>query len=69
MNIKVVRGNPTPEELAAALAVVRARAVAAASVPPGAQGPKDAWSDPGRIASARVPKPGPASWTRTYWPG
>ena len=26
MNIKVVRGNPTPEELAAALAVVRARA-------------------------------------------
>ncbi|MEV7451155.1 acyl-CoA carboxylase subunit epsilon, partial [Streptomyces nigra] len=24
MNIKVVRGNPTPEELAAALAVVRA---------------------------------------------
>lgn len=26
MTIKVVRGNPTPEELAAALAVVRARA-------------------------------------------
>jgi hypothetical protein len=26
VNIKVVRGNPTPEELAAALAVVRARA-------------------------------------------
>ncbi|WP_144401543.1 acyl-CoA carboxylase subunit epsilon, partial [Streptomyces nodosus] len=25
MTIKVVRGNPTPEELAAALAVVRAR--------------------------------------------
>ena len=29
--IKVVRGNPTPEELAAALAVVRARAAAVAS--------------------------------------
>ncbi|MFE1956370.1 acyl-CoA carboxylase subunit epsilon, partial [Streptomyces sp. NPDC059524] len=28
MVIKVVRGNPTPEELAAALAVVRARAAA-----------------------------------------
>ncbi|GAA3137453.1 acyl-CoA carboxylase epsilon subunit [Streptomyces echinatus] len=68
MNIKVVRGNPTPEELAAALAVVRARAAAAAAEPSGADGPRDAWSDPSRIASARVPKPGPASWTRTYWP-
>ena len=32
---KVVRGNPTPEELAAALAVVQARAAAAAAVEPG----------------------------------
>lgn len=68
MNIKVVRGNPTPEELAAALAVVRARAAAAASQPPGAEGPRDAWSDPSRIAAHRLPKPGQASWTRTYWP-
>jgi hypothetical protein len=68
MNIKVVRGNPTPEELAAALAVVRARAAAAAATPSGAEGPRDAWSDPARIAAARVPAPGPASWTRTYWP-
>ncbi|MEW2621708.1 acyl-CoA carboxylase epsilon subunit [Streptomyces sp. NPDC048106] len=68
MTIKVVRGNPTPEELAAALAVVRARAAAAAATPPGAEGPKDAWSDPSRIASGRGRKPGPASWTRTYWP-
>ncbi|MYZ10268.1 acyl-CoA carboxylase subunit epsilon, partial [Streptomyces sp. SID2999] len=37
MNIKVVRGNPTPEELAAALAVVRARAAAVAEPPSGAQ--------------------------------
>ncbi|MFJ4522346.1 acyl-CoA carboxylase epsilon subunit [Streptomyces sp. NPDC088810] len=68
MNIKVVRGNPTPEELAAALAVVRVRAAAAAATPSGAEGPRDAWSDPSRIAAARVPSPGPASWTRTYWP-
>ncbi|MGP3634145.1 acyl-CoA carboxylase epsilon subunit, partial [Streptomyces sp. 24-1644] len=34
--IKVVRGNPTPEELAAALAVVQARAAATAAVPSGA---------------------------------
>ncbi|MFF2255869.1 acyl-CoA carboxylase epsilon subunit, partial [Streptomyces sp. NPDC058142] len=38
MMIKVVRGNPTPEELAAALAVVRARAAAVATTPPGAAG-------------------------------
>ncbi|WP_225098746.1 acyl-CoA carboxylase epsilon subunit [Streptomyces sp. CoH27] len=68
MTIRVVRGNPTPEELAAALAVVRARAAAAAAQPSGAQGLRDAWSDPNRITSARLPKPGPASWTRTYWP-
>ncbi|MFF9287622.1 acyl-CoA carboxylase epsilon subunit [Streptomyces griseosporeus] len=68
MTIKVVRGNPTPEELAAALAVVRARAAAAAATPSGAEVPRDAWSDPARIAAARVPSPGGASWARTYWP-
>ncbi|MFI8948861.1 acyl-CoA carboxylase epsilon subunit [Streptomyces sp. NPDC053750] len=66
--IKVVRGNPTPEELAAALAVVRARAATAETGPPGAQGPRDAWSDPSRIAGHHLPQPGPASWGRTYWP-
>jgi hypothetical protein len=68
VTIKVVRGNPTPEELAAALAVVRARAAAAAATPPGAQGPRDAWSDPARIASARVPSPRQAARSRTFWP-
>ena len=68
MTIKVVRGNPTPEELAAALAVVRARAAAAAAEPSGAAQPRDAWSDPSRIAGRRLPQPGQASWTRTYWP-
>ncbi|MDX3456859.1 acyl-CoA carboxylase epsilon subunit [Streptomyces sp. ME02-8801-2C] len=69
MTIKVVRGNPTPEELAAALAVVRARAAAAPTTPSGAAGPTDAWADPARIAAHRIPQPGPTSWTRTYWPG
>ncbi|GGL76415.1 hypothetical protein GCM10010129_20170 [Streptomyces fumigatiscleroticus] len=68
MNIKVVRGNPTPEELAAALAVVRARAAAAAATPPGAPGHRDSWADPARLAARRVPPPGPAAWSRTYWP-
>ncbi|MEE1758846.1 acyl-CoA carboxylase epsilon subunit [Streptomyces sp. NPDC014892] len=69
MTIKVVRGNPTPEELAAALAVVRARAAAAATEPPHAPAPRDAWSDPSRIAAHRLPAPGPTTWSRTYWPG
>lgn len=36
MVIKVVKGNPTPEELAAALAVVQARAAVLAMAPSGA---------------------------------
>jgi hypothetical protein len=66
MMIKVVRGNPTPEELAAALAVVQARAAAVATTPPGATGTRDAWADPSRINS--LPQHGPAAWARTYWP-
>lgn len=45
MMIKVVRGNPTPEELAAALAVVQARAAAVPDAPAATAG-RDAWSDP-----------------------
>ncbi|GAA4903412.1 acyl-CoA carboxylase epsilon subunit [Streptomyces coeruleoprunus] len=67
--IKVVRGNPTPEELAAALAVVRARAAAtAAAGTGGAPLPPESWSDPSRIARSTRPRPGPRSWARTYWP-
>ncbi|MFB7332119.1 acyl-CoA carboxylase subunit epsilon [Streptomyces adustus] len=69
MTIKVVRGNPTPEELAAALAVVRARAAAAQAEPSGAPTPRDSWSDPARVATRPVPRPGPTAWARTYWPG
>ncbi|MFE6366053.1 acyl-CoA carboxylase epsilon subunit [Streptomyces sp. NPDC057806] len=70
MTIKVLRGNPTPEELAAALAVVRARAAAAASVAAaGAQpSPPDAWSAPERLVPRPLPQPGPMSWTRAHWP-
>ncbi|CAL9563439.1 acyl-CoA carboxylase subunit epsilon [Streptomyces sp. enrichment culture] len=68
MTIKVVRGNPTPEELAAALTVVRARAVTATTEPSTPDRPRDAWSDPSRIATHRLPQPGPTAWGRTYWP-
>ncbi|MDX3399725.1 acyl-CoA carboxylase subunit epsilon [Streptomyces sp. ME01-18h] len=68
MTIKVVRGNPTPEELAAALTVVRARAVTAAAEPSTTDRPHDAWSAPSRIATHHMPHPGPTAWGRTYWP-
>jgi hypothetical protein len=68
MTIKVVRGNPTPEELAAALAVVQVRAAAAADGPDRAPRARDAWSDPARIAARALPQPGPTAWSRTYWP-
>ncbi|MEU6663483.1 acyl-CoA carboxylase epsilon subunit [Streptomyces sp. NPDC046821] len=68
MMIKVVRGNPTPEELAAALAVVQARAALMVGTPTGTARTRDSWADPARLAQARRPSPGPASWARTYWP-
>ncbi|WPB87823.1 acyl-CoA carboxylase epsilon subunit [Streptomyces malaysiensis] len=67
MTIKVLRGNPTPEGLAAALAVVGARAAAMRTPPPSAR-VRDAWSDPSRVAAHRLPPPSQAAWTRTYWP-
>jgi hypothetical protein len=73
--IKVIRGNPTPEELAAAVTVVRARATAAAGVPESARqggtrapGTRGAWADPARVARTRLPAPGPRAWGRTFWP-
>ncbi|MFF9338637.1 MULTISPECIES: acyl-CoA carboxylase epsilon subunit [unclassified Streptomyces] len=68
--IKVVRGNPTPEELAAALAVVQARAAAMAAASAAGGGPAvpEGWSDPSRIARSVRPRPGPRAWARSYWP-
>lgn len=67
--IKVIRGNPTREELAAALAVVQARAAAVAAVSSGAPELPGQWSDPGRVGRRGRHLPGPRAWARTYWPG
>ena len=69
--IKVVRGNPTPEELAAAVTVVRARVAAAACAARhgGRARGTDAWADPSRVARTRLPAPGPRAWDRTFRPG
>lgn len=65
--IRVVRGNPTPEELAAALAVVRVRAAAASAEGSTPRAP-DVWSDPARTVPRALPTPGPGAWRTTFWP-
>ncbi len=66
--IKVIRGNPTPEELAAALAVVQARAAASALAGAAAREGAE-WSDPARTVTRRVlPHPGPKAWRTAFWP-
>jgi hypothetical protein len=66
--IRVVRGNPTPEELAAAVAVVQARAAAAAASGEAAVPPRPAaWSDPARTVPRGLPTPpGSDAWRMTY---
>lgn len=67
MVFKVVRGNPTAEELAAALAVVGARA---AGTPRGGgrSGPLRAWADPARVVLRQLPRAGAGAWRSTFWP-
>ncbi|MFJ6214532.1 acyl-CoA carboxylase epsilon subunit [Streptomyces sp. NPDC092296] len=66
--IKVLHGQPTPEELAAVMAVVSARAAAsAAAARDGAGGgPVSAWSDRA-AAMRRMPRPGPYAWRTSAW--
>jgi hypothetical protein len=64
--IKVLHGSPTPEELAAVVAVVSARAAAAASAPRGEDGPASRWADRAR-AMRRMPRPGRDAWRTSAW--
>jgi hypothetical protein len=68
MVIKVERGNPTPEELAAVVALVQARAAAAANG--SAVGPHllDEWAAPARNIPGRPLRAGPGAWRSMYWP-
>jgi hypothetical protein len=67
--LRVVRGNPTPDEIAAVVGVLAARAAA------GAQGPAEVgraeapfgWND--RSRALRTPLPhGPDAWRRSAFP-
>jgi hypothetical protein len=65
--IKVERGRPTPEELAAVVALVQARAAAAQ---PPADGPArlDVWASPARNVPRSLHTPGPGAWRTSAWP-
>jgi hypothetical protein len=66
--IRVLHGQPNPEELAAVLAVVSARASAAGSaVAPEAPAAK-VWRDRAS-AMRRMPHPGPHAWRTSAWAG
>lgn len=62
--IKIVRGEPTAEELAAIVAVVAARAASGGA----AESPavRSEWNAPAR--QARTPlRPGPGAWRASGW--
>ncbi|MEU6851046.1 acyl-CoA carboxylase epsilon subunit [Actinacidiphila alni] len=68
MEIKVERGTPTAEELAAVVALVQARAAAAGSAADDGPAPLDSWADPARNVPPPVPAPGPGAWRASAWP-
>jgi len=60
--LRVIRGEPTAEELAALVAVVTARAAAA----PPEKAPGSAWTDRTRLVR-QCPAPGPSAWRASGW--
>ncbi|UED84468.1 acyl-CoA carboxylase epsilon subunit [Streptomyces profundus] len=64
--ISVIRGNPTPEELAAAIAATLAVARTHTQPPPTGPTPANTWSTP--TPPTALPPPGPHAWRTSYWP-
>ena len=62
--LRVVRGEPTAEELAAVVAVLAARSAAA---PQPAWRPRSAWADPARRLGL-THRAGPGAWRRSTLP-
>ncbi len=63
--LRVVRGEPTPEELAALVVVLQARATATAGAGPA--GPFSAWRDRSRYVRQPL-RPGPGAWRASALP-
>ena len=64
--IKVLHGRPSPEELAAVLAVVSARAAAAAAARVEEDSRPTVWADRARTLGA-PPRPGAHAWRTSAW--
>ncbi|WP_019634981.1 acyl-CoA carboxylase subunit epsilon [Actinomadura atramentaria] len=61
--LQVVRGDPTAEEVAALVAVLTARAQAAAAARGAAPEPVSRWADRARLVRGGAPaRPGPGAW-------
>jgi hypothetical protein len=65
--LRVIRGDATPEEIAAVVAAVLSAAAAAASEPPSRPAPS-AWAARSRLVRRPV-HPGPGAWRRSALPG
>jgi hypothetical protein len=66
--LRVVRGDATPEEIAALVAVLMARS-AAGEVPSGSSvSARSAWSDRSAMLRRSL-RPGPGAWRRSALPG
>ncbi len=63
--LRVVRGDATPEEIAALVAVLTARARAAAAPEPPAR--RSAWADARRAVRRPLPH-GPGAWRASAFP-
>ncbi len=60
--LRVERGNPTPEELAALVAVVAARRAAAAGETAEAPSKTSRWATYWRTTNRAAARPGPGAW-------
>jgi len=65
MFLQVVRGDATPEEIAALVAVLTARARAAAAPEPSPR--RSAWANPGRQVRRPI-SAGPGAWRASAFP-
>jgi len=64
--LRVVKGDPTPEELAALVAVVAARSAAAAAASTAVRPTRSEWGHPARAVRG-THRPGPDQWRRSSW--
>jgi len=60
---RIVRGNPTPEEIAIAISVLHAAAGANAVETAATTHPRSQWAAPARLHRPGVHRVGPGAWT------